>query len=246
MSDKTKSERGIFSIGAKRNGSVSTVTCKKPVEADVASSATTRIMEKPLDISDVVRRTGLTPRALRFYEARGLVRPLRTASGRRLYGPGELARINQVVALKGAGFSLADIGRLLDRKPQENWKKVADRYFSPEEQARWAERMPQDTNFDNDAYNRQWGALGEKVAPALALDPTSDAAQALFDEWQALLAPFTAVAAPEMTAGATKLYDRMGEWQGEMKPPLSMDVWQFIKAAGAARRQRVGSGSAPE
>jgi DNA-binding transcriptional MerR regulator len=66
-----------------------------------------------IDISEVAARTGLTPRALRFYEARGLVRPLRTSSGRRLYGPGELARLHAVVALKRAGFALSAIGRML-------------------------------------------------------------------------------------------------------------------------------------
>jgi DNA-binding transcriptional MerR regulator len=66
-----------------------------------------------IDISEVARRTGLTPRALRFYEARGLVRPLRTGAGRRLYGPGELARLHAVVALKRAGFPLSAIGGML-------------------------------------------------------------------------------------------------------------------------------------
>jgi len=70
-------------------------------------------MIEMLEIGDVAERTGLSHRALRFYEARGLVRPLRTAAGRRLYGAGELARLNAVVALKRAGFSLADIGRTL-------------------------------------------------------------------------------------------------------------------------------------
>lgn len=69
-------------------------------------------MDEILDISQVARRTGLSSRALRFYEARGLVKPLRTASGRRAYGPGELERINQVVALKRAGLTLAQIQRL--------------------------------------------------------------------------------------------------------------------------------------
>ena len=74
-------------------------------------------MDQPLDIRDVVRLTGLTSRALRFYEARGLVMPLRTYSGRRLYGPGELERINQIVAMKRAGLTLAQIGALTrDRK----------------------------------------------------------------------------------------------------------------------------------
>lgn len=252
-------------------------------------------MDRPLDISDVVRRTGLSARALRFYEARGLVTPLRTHSGRRLYGPGELQRINQVIALKGAGFSLADIGRLIDRKPidigrlidaqlealdaqaatiadarrllltaksrvdrgepldaatlcsliktgnttmeQDNWKPVVDRFFSPGEQARWSERMkdvPADLNQAD--YGRQWIELGAKIAARLPLDPASAEAQALLDEWKALLQPFMAVATPEMVAGAERLYDNMAEWQGDRTPPFPMEVWAFVKAAGAARK----------
>jgi DNA-binding transcriptional MerR regulator len=72
-------------------------------------------MDDSLDIREVARRTGLTSRALRFYEARGLLKPLRTYSGRRLYGRVELERINQIVALKRAGLSLAQIGRLTQR-----------------------------------------------------------------------------------------------------------------------------------
>ena len=71
-----------------------------------------------LDIAEVARRTGLTVRALRFYEARGLVAPVRAASGRRFYGAGELARLHAVVALKRAGFPLAEIAAMLrDRRP---------------------------------------------------------------------------------------------------------------------------------
>ena len=69
-------------------------------------------MELPLDISEVCRRTGLTSRTLRFYEARGLVSPTRTYSGRRLYGPAELECINGIVALKRAGLTLSQIARL--------------------------------------------------------------------------------------------------------------------------------------
>lgn len=69
-----------------------------------------------LDIADVARLTGLSPRALRFYEARGLVTPLRTASARRLYDAAALERLHQVVALKRAGLSLARIKQLFDRR----------------------------------------------------------------------------------------------------------------------------------
>jgi DNA-binding transcriptional MerR regulator len=74
-------------------------------------------MIESFGIEEVVRRTGLTSRALRFYEARGLVSPLRTENGRRLFGPAELERIHRIVALKKAGLTLGDIKRLFDRRP---------------------------------------------------------------------------------------------------------------------------------
>jgi DNA-binding transcriptional MerR regulator len=70
-------------------------------------------MTDSLDIAQVAKLTGLTSRALRFYEARDLVRPLRTASGRRHYGPAELERLHHILALKRAGLSLAQIQRLV-------------------------------------------------------------------------------------------------------------------------------------
>ncbi len=69
-------------------------------------------MADSLDIAAVARLTGLTSRALRFYEARGLVTPLRSASGRRHYGPAELERLHQVMAMKRAGLTLGQIEKL--------------------------------------------------------------------------------------------------------------------------------------
>jgi len=251
-------------------------------------------MDDLIDIGEVVRRTGLTSRALRFYEARGLVAPLRTHTGRRLYGPRELERIAQILALKRAGLSLAQIQRLTAKRvldlrqlveaqldalaareaelaeakvlllnvksridrgepvdaatfcslirngdavmAEENWKKVTDRYYSEAEKEEWASRMPAlPEGFDMEAYNRQWTELAARIDAALPLDPKSDEARGYFDEWQALLAPFKAVATPGMMAGATNLYNRMDEWQGEQKPPFSMDVWRFIQEVGAVR-----------
>lgn len=70
-------------------------------------------MADRIDISEVSRRTGLSLRALRFYEQRGIVQPMRSDGGRRIYGSGELARLNAAVALKRAGFSLSDIATML-------------------------------------------------------------------------------------------------------------------------------------
>lgn len=74
-------------------------------------------MNSLMPIDEVILRTGLTARALRFYESRGLVRPLRTDKGRRLYSPSDLERVHQIVALKRAGFSLSKISALFHRKP---------------------------------------------------------------------------------------------------------------------------------
>lgn len=82
-------------------------------------------MEEMLDIGEVAKATGLTLRALRFYEGRGLVKPLRTAGGRRVYGRGELARLNAAVALKRAGFSLAKIADLLAGRAVDLGRLVA-------------------------------------------------------------------------------------------------------------------------
>lgn len=88
-----------------------------------------------LDITEVARRTGLTVRALRFYEARGLVAPVRAASGRRFYGAGELARLHAVVALKRAGFSLAQIAGLLRERRPDLGRLVAARLAEVERRA---------------------------------------------------------------------------------------------------------------
>lgn len=69
-------------------------------------------MSDSLDIKEVVRLTGLTSRALRFYEARGLVAPQRTFSGSRFYGPAELERLHQIISMKRAGLTLAQIQKL--------------------------------------------------------------------------------------------------------------------------------------
>jgi hypothetical protein len=119
---------------------------------------------------------------------------------------------------------------------KEQWDKVTDRYFSKEEKAHWAENsqgVPE--GFDHDAYNRQWKELGDKVAAAMPLGPDSAQAQALYDEWQQLLAPFKAVATPEMMQGATRLYERMGEWEGDVQAPFSAQVFAFIQEVGRRR-----------
>ena len=49
---------------------------------------------------DFIRSMGVSVKALRVYEAQGLVEPVRTGTGWRAYGPEQVARLHQVLALK--------------------------------------------------------------------------------------------------------------------------------------------------
>ncbi|HTQ14588.1 MAG TPA: MerR family transcriptional regulator [Rhizomicrobium sp.] len=66
-----------------------------------------------LSPAETARRLGVSAKALRLYEDRGLVAPRRAANGYRAYGPAEVARLHQILALKRLGLSLARIGELL-------------------------------------------------------------------------------------------------------------------------------------
>ncbi len=63
--------------------------------------------------AETARRLGVSVRALRVYERHGLVRPNRTAAGWRVYGPEEISRLHQVIALKRVGLKLAQIAKLV-------------------------------------------------------------------------------------------------------------------------------------
>ena len=68
-----------------------------------------------LNHAEAAKQLGISPKALRLYEERGLVTPVRTAAGWRTYGPAEMARGAEVAALRGLGLSLAQVARVLSR-----------------------------------------------------------------------------------------------------------------------------------
>ena len=66
-----------------------------------------------LSPTEAAIRLGVTVKALRLYEARGLVKPQRTSNGWRVYGPVAMARLHQVLALKRLGLPLQRIALVL-------------------------------------------------------------------------------------------------------------------------------------
>ena len=75
-------------------------------------------MKRPFTPAETAKRFGVSIKALRLYEQHGLLTPLRnragsTGSAWRSYGPDQIARLHQILALKALGLSLASIGQLL-------------------------------------------------------------------------------------------------------------------------------------
>jgi DNA-binding transcriptional MerR regulator len=68
-------------------------------------------------IGDIVRRTGLSHDTLRYYERIGLLRRVgRDASGRRVYDDGDLSDLRFIRRAQAMGFSLEEIGLLLQMR----------------------------------------------------------------------------------------------------------------------------------
>ena len=66
-------------------------------------------------IQQLSRLSGVTTRALRWYDKLGLLRPSRTAeSGYRYYGPAEVDRLQDILYYRALGVELARVKELLD------------------------------------------------------------------------------------------------------------------------------------
>ena len=87
-----------------------------------------------LSIGDLARRTGLSTSAIRFYEARGLVRSARTSGGQRRFEKADIRRLSFVLICQQLGFSIRDIGAQLDTLPnhraptQRDWSRMSRRF----------------------------------------------------------------------------------------------------------------------
>ena len=68
--------------------------------------------------SEAARQLGVSAKALRLYEHRGLITPARTLAGWRAYGPAEMARAREIAELRALGLSLRDVARVLESDAQ--------------------------------------------------------------------------------------------------------------------------------
>ena len=73
----------------------------------------TTFLSDMLTITELAREAGVTARAIRFYESKGLLTPGR-AGTTRIYTHRERGRLQLILRGKRLGFSLTDIGEYLD------------------------------------------------------------------------------------------------------------------------------------
>jgi MerR family redox-sensitive transcriptional activator SoxR len=86
-----------------------------------------------LTIGELARRTGLSVSAIRFYEARGLVRATRGAGNQRRFIRSDIRRLSFALIAQRLGLTLAEIEAELSTLPhgqaptQAEWRAIAAR-----------------------------------------------------------------------------------------------------------------------
>lgn len=86
-----------------------------------------------LTIGELARRTGLSVSAIRYYEERGLVEPIRTGGNQRRFPRSDIRRLSFVLIAQQLGLSLGDIEEELRRLPHgrtpdaRDWRRISGR-----------------------------------------------------------------------------------------------------------------------
>lgn len=78
-----------------------------------------------LKIAEAAERLGISPRTIRFYEAKGLLAPDKSpGNGYRQYTEQDLLRLQAVISLREAGLSLAELANVLETYGMEESEEL--------------------------------------------------------------------------------------------------------------------------
>jgi DNA-binding transcriptional MerR regulator len=89
-----------------------------------------------LSPSEAAKQLGVSAKALRLYEHRGLITPVRTLAGWRAYGPAEMARAREIVELRTLGLSIGEVARVFEGDAQTLERTLAAHERTLEDRAR--------------------------------------------------------------------------------------------------------------
>lgn len=84
-----------------------------------------------LTIGDLARRTGLSVPAIRFYETKGLVAPLRTTGNQRRFLRADIRRLSFILIAQKLGLSLGEIREAMAGLPRgraphaRDWARIS-------------------------------------------------------------------------------------------------------------------------
>lgn len=82
-------------------------------------------------IGEMARRTGLSVSAIRFYEEKGLVEPIRTSGNQRRFLRSDIRRLSFILIAQQLGLALSDIEQELAKLPHgrtpsaRDWKRIS-------------------------------------------------------------------------------------------------------------------------
>ena len=135
-------------------------------------------------IREVARLTGVNPVTLRAWERRyGLIQPVRTDSGHRLYSPADIEAVRSILAWLERGVAVSKVGQLLARSaPARGGAPVLDAESVAGEWAEWQARLRRAvTSFDEVRVERVYGQVFSAYPLPTAFQDI------LLPVWQALL-----------------------------------------------------------
>jgi DNA-binding transcriptional MerR regulator len=95
------------------NASARNAAAADSLETSFTPEQTPPSIDDLATIGDLARIYGVTLRALRFYEQRGLLRPFRKGAAR-LYDATQRSRLQMILNGKQLGFTLTEIAEVLD------------------------------------------------------------------------------------------------------------------------------------
>ncbi len=88
-------------------------------------------MQPPFTIGEASRRSGWSPRMLRYLEDEGLVVPTRTDAGYRRYGIRELNQLRALAALRGSfGVELAELAFALRLRQEPELRGAVETWLA--------------------------------------------------------------------------------------------------------------------
>lgn len=86
-------------------------------------------------IGELGRRTGLSVSAIRFYERRGLVEPIRTGGNQRRFLRSDIRRLSFAMIAQKCGLTIDEIAAELAKLPlgrtptQEDWRRISGTFL---------------------------------------------------------------------------------------------------------------------